>query len=117
MYIGMYCQYVKEKGFWSCKKWREPKWLVLPPFLRVVAPPFGPVRFGGNKVWHGLVVIFLVRLERPFLARTLYFAGVQDKKFLFLHNSLRDLARPNSKNLGGGMARPGTCFEAKIDPH
>jgi hypothetical protein len=60
----------------------------MPPFLRVVAPPFGPVRFGGNKVLHGLAVIFLARLERPFLARILHLAGLQDKKFLFLHNPL-----------------------------
>jgi hypothetical protein len=44
-------------------------------------------------------VIFLARLERPFLARISHLAGVQDKKFLFLHNPLRDLARPNSTYL------------------
>jgi hypothetical protein len=62
--------------------------------LRVVAPPFGAVRFGGNKVTHGLAVIFLGRLGRPFLTRVSRLAGVQDEKFLFSHNPLRDLARP-----------------------
>ena len=69
MYIGTYCQYVEEKGCCSCKKRQEPKRLALPPFLRVVAPPFGPVRFGRNKVLHGLAMILLARLERPFLVR------------------------------------------------
>jgi hypothetical protein len=97
MYIGTYCQYVEEKGCCSCKKRREPKRLALLPFLRVIAPPtFGPVRFGRSKVLHGLAVIFLARLERPFLARISHLAGVRDKKFSFSHNTLRDLARPNS---------------------
>ncbi len=64
--------------------------------MRVVAPPFGPVRFGGNKILHGLAVIYLTRLERPFLTRISHLVGVQDKKFSFSHNPLRDLARPNS---------------------
>jgi hypothetical protein len=55
------------------------------------------VRFGGSKVSHGLAVIFLARLERPFPARILHLAGVQDEKFLFLHNPLRDLARLNTR--------------------
>ena len=96
MYIGTNCQYVEEKGFWSCKKRREPKRLALPPILRVIAPPVGPVRFGGNKVLHGLAVIFLARLERPSLARISHLAGVRAEKFLFSHNPLRDLSRPNS---------------------
>ncbi len=54
-------------------------------------PPLGPVRLRGNKVLQ-----FLARLERPFLERILCLAGVQDEKFLFLHNPLRDLARPYS---------------------
>jgi hypothetical protein len=105
MYIGTYCQYVKEKGCWSCKKWQEPKRLDLLPFLRVVAPPFGHVRFGGNKFLHGLAVIFLARLERPFLARISYLTGVGDKKFMFLHNPLRDLVRPNSSGFYPGIIR------------
>jgi hypothetical protein len=98
MYIGTYFQYVEEKGFWSCKKGQEPKRLALPPFLRVLALPLGHVRFGGNMVLHGLAVIFLARLERAFLARILHLAGVQVKNFLFLHNPLRDLERPNTRN-------------------
>jgi hypothetical protein len=66
------------------------------PLYEGRSPPFGPVRFGRSKVSHGLAVIFLARLERPFLARILRLAGVQDQKFLFLHNPLRHLARPNS---------------------
>jgi hypothetical protein len=79
IYIGTYCQYGEEKGFWSCKKQREPKRLtLLTPFLRVVAPPFGPVGFGGNKVSHGLAVMFLARLERPFfLAKISRLAGCE----------------------------------------
>jgi hypothetical protein len=59
-------------------------------------PIFDGVRFGGNQVLHGLAVIFLARLERPFLARILHLAGVQDEKFLLSHNTLRDLVRQNS---------------------
>jgi hypothetical protein len=99
MDIGTYCQYIVEKQLWSCTKWREPKRLALPPFLRVAAPPFGPLRFGRNKVSHGLAVIFFARLEGPFLKRILHLAGVQDKNFLFSHNPLRDLTRPNSNIL------------------
>jgi hypothetical protein len=55
--------------------------MALPPFLRVVAPPFGPVRFGGNKVSNGLAVIFFPRLERPFLGRISRLTGVRDEKF------------------------------------
>ncbi len=49
---------------------------------------------------HGLAVIFLARLERPFLTRISHLAGVQDENFLFSHNPLRDLARPNSRDVG-----------------
>jgi hypothetical protein len=89
MYIGTYCQYVEEKGCCSCKKRQE-------RLFEGRSPPFGPVRFGGSKVLHDLAVIFLARLEGLFLVRILNRAGVQDKKFLFLHNPLRDLAGPNS---------------------
>jgi hypothetical protein len=55
----------------------------FPPFLRDIAP-LGPVRFGGNQVLHGLAVIFLARLERPFLARISCLKGVQDEIVLIL---------------------------------
>jgi hypothetical protein len=67
MCIGTYCQYVVEKQFWPCKKWWEPKRLALPPLFRVVAPPFGPVSFGGNKILHCLAVIFSQDLRDFFL--------------------------------------------------
>ncbi len=96
MYIGTYCQYVEEKGCCSCKKQWKPKRLALPPFLSVIAPPLVLLDLAGARSCMVLQWYFLQDLRNHFLQESCVLQGVQDKKFLFLHNPLGYLARPNS---------------------
>jgi hypothetical protein len=55
-YVHRYVMSVcREKGFWSCKKRREPKRLALPPILMVVAcppaPPPPPEAGSSSSIW------------------------------------------------------------------